>query len=235
MYFFDCICDCGNSVCVRSGDLVFGTTKSCGCYQRDRLREERVKDLRGLRFGRLLVVDFAFINKNHKSVWMCKCDCGAEINVLGNNMATGDIRSCGCLHKELLSIRNTTHGLSRTKEWYKSMNIINRDRRNGLDSEWDMRAESMLSEFFPTCVVCGGADKMATDHVLPVSRGHGLSVGNAVRLCIHCNSKKNNSTPQKMNKGFGEEAWKKVMYAASEFKRHYENLSETNLNGRQIR
>jgi len=34
-----CRCDCGNEVDVMSGNLIFGRTTSCGCYQRERVVE----------------------------------------------------------------------------------------------------------------------------------------------------------------------------------------------------
>ena len=33
--FWNCICDCGNEVCVSAHNLRSGATKSCGCYARD--------------------------------------------------------------------------------------------------------------------------------------------------------------------------------------------------------
>ena len=34
-----CLCDCGEYCIIRRDGLIFGTTQSCGCYNRDRVRE----------------------------------------------------------------------------------------------------------------------------------------------------------------------------------------------------
>lgn len=38
-----CMCDCGAVITVRSGSLVYGTTQSCGCLQRDRARASAIE------------------------------------------------------------------------------------------------------------------------------------------------------------------------------------------------
>ena len=67
-------------------------------------------DLRGMRFGRLLVLCRDFDNTEKHAAWVCKCDCGATVSVIGTNLRRGTSKSCGCLQKELLSQRKTTHG-----------------------------------------------------------------------------------------------------------------------------
>ena len=44
-YLWKCMCDCGNKeeIIVKGKDLRSGNTKSCGCYQKQRLRETRKK------------------------------------------------------------------------------------------------------------------------------------------------------------------------------------------------
>ncbi|MCK5788820.1 MAG: hypothetical protein KAH32_07465, partial [Chlamydiia bacterium] len=37
--YWKCLCDCGNTTVVQGGGLRNGQTKSCGCYQRDRMAE----------------------------------------------------------------------------------------------------------------------------------------------------------------------------------------------------
>lgn len=40
----------------------------------------------------------------HKSQWYCNCDCGTKNKIiLGSALTSGNIRSCGCLHKEVAS------------------------------------------------------------------------------------------------------------------------------------
>ncbi len=40
----------------------------------------------------------------HKSQWYCDCDCGTKDKIiLGSALTSGNIKSCGCLHKEVSS------------------------------------------------------------------------------------------------------------------------------------
>ncbi len=71
------------------------------------------RDLTGQKFGRLSVIGFAGM-KNHKSQWVCKCDCGNEVTVSIQGLGK-DTRSCGCLHKELTSKLRKTHGQTNTR------------------------------------------------------------------------------------------------------------------------
>jgi len=71
-------------------------------------------DLSGRVFGRLTVVRYL-----GKRRWECVCECGTIKSVMGDNLKSGDIESCGCLRLERLLAHNTTHGWSRTPT-YKS-------------------------------------------------------------------------------------------------------------------
>lgn len=48
-------------------------------------------------------------------MWECRCDCGSNKILSTSNITTGNTKSCGCLKKELLLRKNTTHGMSNTK------------------------------------------------------------------------------------------------------------------------
>lgn len=98
-----CQCDCGNTKIVRGSDLRKNKITTCGSKCKLKYsRNQNFKDLTGQKFGRLTVQRFVEINKNHKSVWHCKCDCGNECNVIGANLVNQTTQSCGCLHKEKL-------------------------------------------------------------------------------------------------------------------------------------
>ena len=75
----------------------------------------KIKDINGLRFGRICVIKHIGINKN-RSIWLCKCDCGSFIEIIGKNLLSGNTKSCGCLKSEITIKRNTKHSLYGTVE-----------------------------------------------------------------------------------------------------------------------
>lgn len=71
-------------------------------------------DLTGQRFGRLTVIKqgeyYIYPANGYRYVqWLCKCDCGNERTVRACTLRSGDTQSCGCIAKEILIKRNTTH------------------------------------------------------------------------------------------------------------------------------
>ena len=63
----------------------------------------RLKDLVGMRFGRLVVVGRAKNAADSACCWLTRCDCGNMRIVRGKSLANGDTRSCGCLRSEVSS------------------------------------------------------------------------------------------------------------------------------------
>ena len=57
----------------------------------------KIRDLTGQVFGKLTVVSLAGNDKWARSAWLCKCECGNEKTVTGNNLTSGSTKSCGCL------------------------------------------------------------------------------------------------------------------------------------------
>lgn len=62
-------------------------------------------DLTGQRFGRLVAVKNTGIDGHGRSVWACKCDCGADAFVAASVLRRTQ-KSCGCLVRE----KATKHG-----------------------------------------------------------------------------------------------------------------------------
>lgn len=112
-----CKCDCGNYHRIRGSSLRNLGVKQCPeCAGKQRI------DLIGQRFGRLTVVEYVGMRGNN-SFWHCVCDCGNKVDVSSGKLRSGWTQSCGCLHKELLSLRNKSHGKSGTRGYvlYASM------------------------------------------------------------------------------------------------------------------
>lgn len=74
-------------------------------------------DFTGKRFGMLTVVqrseDKVFPNGKRGTTYLCRCDCGAEVVVLGWNLSSGHTRSCGCFQKQSRISTHTKHNLTR--------------------------------------------------------------------------------------------------------------------------
>lgn len=91
----------------------------------------KIKNMTGQRFGKLRVIKYVgnYISpkKSKSAKWLCKCDCGKEIIVIGKNLRKGATKSCGCLWQKL-SKEGTfgkTHNLSKTR-LYGIWNAIKR-------------------------------------------------------------------------------------------------------------
>lgn len=97
-----CRCDCGNEKDISAISLKSGRTQSCGC--------SRSPSLVGKRFGRLTVVSYFGKTEYGSLKWNCQCDCGNEVVVFGNLLKSGHTQSCGCLSRESIKKRSTTHG-----------------------------------------------------------------------------------------------------------------------------
>lgn len=71
----------------------------------------------GMRFGRLTVIQEAEKpSATRNAYWICQCDCGNVTKpIFDSSLRLGRTKSCGCLHKEGLIKRNTTHGKYHTK------------------------------------------------------------------------------------------------------------------------
>lgn len=59
---------------------------------------KKIINLKGQKFGRLIVLSFSYM-QNHRSYWLCKCDCGNVKNIYSGDFKNGHTKSCGCLKK----------------------------------------------------------------------------------------------------------------------------------------
>lgn len=64
-------------------------------------------DLKNQRFGRLVAIERRKGSREEAAAWLCICDCGNQKWVVTELLMKGTTRSCGCLHKEQLSKRQS--------------------------------------------------------------------------------------------------------------------------------
>lgn len=62
-----------------------------------------MKDLKGMRFGKLTAIEYAYtapkrgdVSIHRYAYWLCRCDCGNETVVRSDSLVSGNTASCGC-------------------------------------------------------------------------------------------------------------------------------------------
>ena len=85
-----CKCDCGNEIVATTVALNGGHKRSCGCLRRS--------DIIGKKFGMLTVLEYCGRDKNHESLWRCRCDCGNERICQLQYLKKSKMPTCGCIN-----------------------------------------------------------------------------------------------------------------------------------------
>ncbi len=83
-----------------------------------------MNNLIGQKFGRLTVIKRSGTDKFGHILWLCRCECENEKEVISSNLIRGLTKSCGCIQKE--KPNNTQHGLSKTTIYKKWKGMKNR-------------------------------------------------------------------------------------------------------------
>lgn len=84
---WNCQCECGNIIVVRTATLVSKQQKSCGCH----ISTSGIAIKIGEKFNKLTTVSY------EKGYWNCQCECGTKTFVLTHHLISKNTQSCGCL------------------------------------------------------------------------------------------------------------------------------------------
>lgn len=88
---WECRCDCGKSIIVKTTHLRKGQVKSCGCFVAAILSNGKLLKP-GQKINHLTTVEY-----KKESQWLCSCICGNTITTSTHSIISGNIKSCGCL------------------------------------------------------------------------------------------------------------------------------------------
>lgn len=83
----------------------------------------KTKDLSGQVFNHFTVIRIAGF-RNHRSYWVCRCECGKEIMVKGSILTRKINPQKSCM--ECFRKRSTLHGMTNTKEFFAWRGILSR-------------------------------------------------------------------------------------------------------------
>ena len=157
---------------------------SCGCLARE-LASERQKgkpsknpkeiiDLKGKRFGKLIVLEMQEHIVGEDVMWKCKCDCGNEIMANVGNLKNGHTKSCGCLRVDRCKTNFTKHGLEHTRLYgiWSDMRLRCYDEKNIAYHRYGGRGITICDEwkndvkaFYDWAMANGYKDSLTIDRI----------------------------------------------------------------------
>jgi len=141
-------------------------------------------DRANMRYGRLLVIKHNGKDERSRHLWLCKCDCGNEKIVVGDNLSSGKSNSCGCLKVEFLSRKGNQYGLYEDREIALLKNqysqLKKRDRVMGFDCVIDF--EYFVGLVKNKCRYCGLGHSKEIEDRLNESMG-GKRLSNHILKC----------------------------------------------------
>ncbi|HJA66985.1 hypothetical protein B5F07_18395 [Lachnoclostridium sp. An169] len=106
-------------------------------------------DLTGKQFNFLRVIEYSGNTRHGEALWLCECKCGTRKNIPGSKIRKGEIKSCGCMKKELSGIANVKHGMKKTRIYRIWQGIKQRttNPNNGEFSEYGGRGVDICVEW----------------------------------------------------------------------------------------
>ena len=165
-------------------------------------RYSRFIDLTGQKFGRLTVIKREYPNnKWGRARWLCKCNCGKDKIIAGEQLRQGKTQSCGCLKLELSRLDFGLAQMNRSIYNYKS-----HAKQRGL--KYELTEDQFKKITKRGCFYCGAKPgnginskrikKTYGDYIYNgidrVNNKKGYTIDNVVACCKYCNRAKGTFT-----------------------------------------
>ncbi len=97
------------------------------------------KDLTGLRFGKLTVIERAHGSPDRYALWLCRCDCGGQVLASSRQLRQGSVRSCGCVPKPTMRRGPVVEDL--TGRRFGRLTVLERAPNTGSRTCWLCRCD----------------------------------------------------------------------------------------------
>ena len=151
-------------------------------------------DLIDKEFGRLFVLGRAENDAWGAAYWICACECGNQIITHGNSLRRGRTKSCGCLHKDIISLPDGEAAFNKLYYSYK-----HRAEKRG--RKWALTKEDVRLLSQQHCFYCGMRPKQVmsdtsirTNYIYNgidrIDNEKGYLISNVVSCCAQCNMAK---------------------------------------------
>lgn len=175
-----CKCECGTEVVVISQSLTSGTTLSCGCYHKDKLKEkwqnEKYRQIQSDKLKKLN--DTQWKDEQHRQRMR-------EINMGENNPMYGKTIS-----EETRNKMSESHKGSKNPNY--NPNLSKEDRERKRPAQHDIWAKEVKEKADYTCDICGKRGVKLNSHHLNsynLDKDNRNNIENGVCLCVDCHCK----------------------------------------------
>ena len=190
---WECLCDCGEKVSVRSNALISGGCTRCKKCKKT-TRHESFVNLTGRKFGFLTVVKLSEKKKRGNWCWDCKCVCGNMVLAITNILQNGHKKSCGCwrdAHKKSSEVVAANRIICSYISSARSRKLV-----------WAIKKEDALHLIAAPCSICGDlgsncqkgpkGTEFYYNGIDRIDNDKGYELSNCQTLCITCNWAKSN-------------------------------------------
>lgn len=158
----------------------------------------RVKELTGMRFGRLVALKHIGLHSSGQALWRCVCDCGRLKDVPSSKLVRLQTRSCGCL---LLETQRTN---GKKEPGYAARAMIYREYKKGAKRRnlvFDLSLDEFIAIVTSDCYYCGRKPSRVTvvsgnngefvsNGIDRIDNTRGYEMGNVAPCCSVCNRAK---------------------------------------------
>lgn len=174
---FHCVCECGKRIIAKNNRLLNGNTKSCGC------RNYIHRDYSGQVIGRLTVIR-RFEKHNGSWYYLCQCSCGNETLVGSGCLGQQTTKSCGCLSREIASIKGSKLVGKLNPRWRGGVAITD-VRKTKEYAQW---RKDVLKRDNYCCKLCGDKEELHAHHLNSVTGNEDqiTELSNGLTLCKTC-------------------------------------------------
>ena len=158
------------------------------------MRKTTALELTGRVFGRLIVLRRTNNDvEQRKSRWLCQCECGNEIIVIGTSLTSYHTMSCGCLQKESCQLPKTEASFNLYYGRYVTST-------NKTDRRFDLSKDQFRKITSSDCYYCGrGPTEISSkahqqcngaykaNGIDRIDNAKGYTIDNCVPCCTPCN------------------------------------------------
>ena len=182
------------------------------------------ENLKDKKFNKLTVIDFAY-NKNGRTYWKCRCDCGNITIVEAYKLKIGHTKACGCLgeyNRKYLYKHSIKHQMMNTRLYRIWQNMKRRCYTPSIDSykyygargikvceEWLDKQNGFIN-FYNWAMANGYKDNLTIDRI-DVNGNYGPNNCRWATVKEQANNKRNNLFIQYKGEKHTIAEWSKIL------------------------